>query len=340
MDDLIQELIDEAQESLAKIEPQLVHLQNGSMDEETTYNIFRLMHTVKGTSAFLNLSKLETIARSAERVVNKVREEGNEPTKAQTEAIFKSIHAVRTVLDNVAHTGQEPLEDFSDLIDELNANVEESVEPAEHEKIMAYEEYTGDNLLEGLTTLVPELVSTRNQFLQLLPGKMESEINAPIQRLNHIISNLQEAVKEARTVQNSQDEVQPTFAMKPYVLMVDDSPFFRRLVLPIMEGEGFEVVTATGAEEAFKILRHEGAYDIIISDIDMPKINGYELAKQLKKEEKLKDIPLIAVSLQDASEGVEYGISQGFDFYLETFDVVHFRKILSDALKLRQKLAV
>ncbi|MDG1287297.1 MAG: hybrid sensor histidine kinase/response regulator [Rickettsiales bacterium] len=128
--------------------------------------------------------------------------------------------------------------------------------------------------------------------------------------------------------------------VKPRAMIVDDSAFFRGLMLPIMEGAGFEVTAANGAGEALKCFSAEEPYDIIVSDIEMPEINGYEFAKIIKKDEQLKRIPLIAVSSHDTPEDVEYGLSQGFDFYLEKFDAVSFKKALYDALKLRPKEAV
>ena len=74
MDDLLQEFIAEATENLAVIDQELVRLEQQPNDTAILGNIFRLVHTVKGTCGFLGLSRLEKVAHSGENVLGKFRD--------------------------------------------------------------------------------------------------------------------------------------------------------------------------------------------------------------------------------------------------------------------------
>lgn len=123
--------------------------------------------------------------------------------------------------------------------------------------------------------------------------------------------------------------------VRPRALIVDDSAFFRGLMAPALESAGFDVTAASGVKEAMKCLENEDPYEVIVSDIEMPEINGFEFAQMLKNNDRFKHIPLIAVSSHDTPQDKEYGLSQGFDFYLEKFESNSLRDTLIEAMKLR-----
>ncbi len=96
------------------------------------------------------------------------------------------------------------------------------------------------------------------------------------------------------------------------ILMVDDSSFFRKLVAIKMGEKGFAVVTAKNVDEALNILKLE-QIDIIITDINMPRLSGIEFAKIIKEDKNFRDIPIIALtsnldSLSDQEKIREVGI--------------------------------
>ncbi|NDF11453.1 MAG: hybrid sensor histidine kinase/response regulator [Proteobacteria bacterium] len=80
------------------------------------------------------------------------------------------------------------------------------------------------------------------------------------------------------------------------LLLVDDSPFFRKFMKPILVVEGYDVITAEDAMEALDLLKREQQFDAIITDIDMPGMNGIDFAKKCKGDQKLSALPIIALT--------------------------------------------
>jgi len=312
MDDLLSEFLTETNESLAELDVELVQLEQNPNDQELLGNIFRLMHTIKGTCGFLGLPRLESVAHAGENVLGKVRDGEIEVSPEAVTLILESIDQIRILLEQLEATEAEPEGDDSDLIARLNAfaegggaapaaaapaeeapaveaapeaasgaeapaesgsgevsldeleaafnaakgpeelaaeaaakaaeegGAEQSAEapaeaetPAEEQKApeapkpapaaaekakpaakKAAEPKAGDakkegsvanqslrvnvDVLENLMTMVSELVLTRNQLLQILRSQSESEFAAPLQRLNHVVSELQEGVMATR----------------------------------------------------------------------------------------------------------------------------------------------
>jgi len=300
MDDLLSEFLTETSESLATLDVELVNLERNPNDTAILSNIFRLVHTIKGTCGFLGLPRLETLAHAAENVLGMFR--GGELSVSPTSVtlILQSIDRIKDSLAYIEQHEQEPPGDDQDLIDQLNAVASgdetavaqpaAAAEPqpsaassgpvvgdggfpvaaelleeiaaaqaagakapsedeimqemlAEAEAAEAAEaapaeepappapvaappappvappappaaQKSGDapkessvanqsirvhvDLLENLMTLVSELVLTRNQLLQMVRGRDDSEFSAPLQRLSHITTDLQEGVMKTR----------------------------------------------------------------------------------------------------------------------------------------------
>jgi two-component system, chemotaxis family, sensor kinase CheA len=79
------------------------------------------------------------------------------------------------------------------------------------------------------------------------------------------------------------------------VLVVEDSLFFLKLIVPLLESVGYEVAQATGAQQALDLVAtHQGAFDVIITDIEMPEMDGFELSKRLRMDKRLARTPIIA----------------------------------------------
>lgn len=79
-------------------------------------------------------------------------------------------------------------------------------------------------------------------------------------------------------------------------LLVDDSPFFRNLLTPLLSVAGWEVTTAETATEALKLRELGSEFDVIISDIEMPEIDGFEFAVDVRGDPRWRDIPMVALS--------------------------------------------
>lgn len=99
------------------------------------------------------------------------------------------------------------------------------------------------------------------------------------------------------------------------VLVVDDSITVREVERKLLENKGYEVEIAVNGMDGWNALR-TGHYDLVISDVDMPRMTGIELVSQIKNHSSLKSIPVIIVSYKDREEDRIRGLEVGADYYL------------------------
>jgi DNA-binding response OmpR family regulator len=102
---------------------------------------------------------------------------------------------------------------------------------------------------------------------------------------------------------------------KTKILLVEDDPFLLSMYTTKFELEGFEVVTAEDGEKGLKLANKDKA-DIILLDILLPKMDGFEVLKELKKNPETKDIPVILLTNLSQRDDVEQGLSMGAADYL------------------------
>jgi len=291
MDELLSEFLTETNESLGVLDVELVKLEQNPNDPELLSNIFRLMHTIKGTCGFLGLPRLESVAHAGENILGKVRDGELEASSQAVSLILECLDRIRDILAILEETEAEPEGEDSELIGRLNALADgggaeapaadapadapadeapvaeepateevaaedaaaapmdeepapvEAEAPAEEEAAPACEPAAETavcepeaqaappppapkpepkpappssaeipkessvanqlirvnvDVLENLMTMVSELVLTRNQLLQILRSQRESEFAAPLQQLNHVVSELQDGVMQTR----------------------------------------------------------------------------------------------------------------------------------------------
>jgi two-component system, chemotaxis family, sensor histidine kinase and response regulator WspE len=99
------------------------------------------------------------------------------------------------------------------------------------------------------------------------------------------------------------------------VLVVDDSITVREMERKLLQNRGYRVEVAVDGMEGWNAVRAQ-PYDLVISDIDMPRMNGIELIQQIKQHPRLKSIPVIVVSYRDREEDRLQGLEAGADYYL------------------------
>jgi len=105
------------------------------------------------------------------------------------------------------------------------------------------------------------------------------------------------------------------------ILLVDDSPFFRNMLSPMLTIAGYQVVSVQSGQEAIALCNQGEKFDIIISDIEMPDMNGYEFAQKVKAtDSKWKNVPLVALSSHATAQDLERGKAAGFKDYIAKFD--------------------
>ncbi|WP_016953673.1 hybrid sensor histidine kinase/response regulator [Anabaena sp. PCC 7108] len=99
------------------------------------------------------------------------------------------------------------------------------------------------------------------------------------------------------------------------ILVVDDSITVREMERKLLENRGYQVDTAVNGVEGWSAIR-TNEYDLVISDIDMPRMNGIELVKQIKGNPRLNSVPVIIISYRDREEDRIQGLEAGADYYL------------------------
>ncbi|WP_244068663.1 chemotaxis protein CheA, partial [Bradyrhizobium sp. Ce-3] len=123
MDDLLREFLTESSESLDTVDNQLVQFEQDPNNAKILDNIFRLVHTIKGTCGFLGLPRLEALAHAGETLMGKFRD--GMPVKAEAVTlILSSIDRIKEILGGLEATEAEPEGNDRDLIDQLEAMVE------------------------------------------------------------------------------------------------------------------------------------------------------------------------------------------------------------------------
>jgi DNA-binding response OmpR family regulator len=102
---------------------------------------------------------------------------------------------------------------------------------------------------------------------------------------------------------------------KNKVLIVDDDTFLSGIYATKLELEGFQVVTARDGEEGLKMAASEKP-DIVLLDVLMPKLDGFETLKRLKQEDATKGIPVIMLTNLGQKEDIEQALEAGAQDYL------------------------
>lgn len=120
MDDLINEFITETSESIALLDSELVKLEQNPDDASILGNIFRIMHTIKGTCGFLGLPRLEHVAHAGENVLGKIRDNVFAATPEAITIILESLDCIKGLIEYLSEHGQEQEGDDSELIERLN----------------------------------------------------------------------------------------------------------------------------------------------------------------------------------------------------------------------------
>jgi two-component system chemotaxis sensor kinase CheA len=125
------------------------------------------------------------------------------------------------------------------------------------------------------------------------------------------------------------------------ILIVDDSVFFRHQISAFVEDAGYATVCAEDGEDALDILKNgENRINLVLTDIEMPKMNGLELSRAIRADQSLKHLPVIAITSVSGDKARKTGLEAGIDDYLIKLDresvISACKKHLSKQLKLNK----
>ncbi len=109
-------------------------------------------------------------------------------------------------------------------------------------------------------------------------------------------------------------------ALTRTLLFVDDSAFFRNMLVPVLKAAGYDVTAVGAPAEALALIKKGSKFDAIISDIEMPGMNGFELAEAIRADGRCAHVPIIALSSITSPATIERGRQAGFHDFVAKFD--------------------
>jgi two-component system, chemotaxis family, sensor kinase CheA len=172
-----------------------------------------------------------------------------------------------------------------------------------------------DAVLDELETMVYRLPAP----LQQVPCVAGATILADgkVVPILDVVDLLRTALGTRRTIQIATEASGP--ARKTRVLVVDDSITTRTLEKNILEAAGYQVRLAIDGVEALQLLdqmANDGGCDLMLSDVDMPRLNGFDLTARVRSDTRFQHLPVVLVTSLDTAEDRERGISAGADAYI------------------------
>lgn len=157
------------------------------------------------------------------------------------------------------------------------------------------------------------------------------QLNKPLERVRNIagatvlgsgqvapvlkVADLLRSAKKAGAPARPAAAAKPAAAESKSILVAEDSITSRLLLKGILESAGYRVKTAVDGMEAYTALRTE-RFDLIVSDVEMPRLNGFDLTAKIRADRKLADLPVVLVTALGTREDRERGIGVGANAYL------------------------
>jgi len=205
-----------------------------------------------------------------------------------------------------------------------------------HEVLEAHEDRSGDKDSENLPMVVLAASERRIAFeVDEVVGEQEvlvKNLGPQLVRVRNVggaavlgtgkvvpILNVADLMKSAvKTVSQpspAREAKEPTAPRQSAILVVEDSITARTLLKSILEAAGYRVRTAVDGAEAFATLR-ETEFDLVVSDVDMPRLNGFDLTAKIRGDRKMADLPVILVTALESRQDRERGIDVGANAYI------------------------
>ncbi|WP_439672057.1 histidine kinase [Cupriavidus necator] len=130
-----------------------------------------------------------------------------------------------------------------------------------------------------------------------------------------VIRSVEKLISEGRIEGVRQAAVASVQARARRVLVVDDSLTVRELQRKLLAGRGYDVAVAVDGMDGWNVLRAEPC-DLVITDIDMPRMDGIELVRRIRQDAALRQLPVMVVSYKDREQDRQRGLEAGADYYL------------------------
>jgi two-component system sensor histidine kinase and response regulator WspE len=133
--------------------------------------------------------------------------------------------------------------------------------------------------------------------------------------VDDLVRSIEKLIASGRLTSVRREALMPMESRRKHVLVVDDSLTVRELERKLLLGAGYSVEVAVDGMDGWNALR-AGNFDLIISDVDMPRLDGVELTEMIKRDPQLRNLPVMIVSYKDREEDRLRGLNAGADYYL------------------------
>jgi CheY-like chemotaxis protein/ribonuclease BN (tRNA processing enzyme) len=117
----------------------------------------------------------------------------------------------------------------------------------------------------------------------------------------------------------------PKIQTRPRILVADDDRTVLQVLEAVLGGDGYQVITAEDGEAALELARNDG-FDLILLDVQMPRLDGLATARQLRREPKLAGVPIVMLTARTADKDIEAAFADGVtDYITKPFSVAQMR---------------
>jgi len=130
-----------------------------------------------------------------------------------------------------------------------------------------------------------------------------------------MLRSVEKLVSDGRIERVRQAGADVAAVRRKRVLVVDDSLTVRELERKLLAGRGYDVSVAVDGMDGWNVL-HAESFDLLITDVDMPRMDGIELVTRLRGDARLAQMPVMIVSYKDREQDRERGMQAGADYYL------------------------
>jgi two-component system sensor histidine kinase/response regulator len=316
------------------ISKQLVELMGGEIGVESEYG--------KGSvfTFYITFTSPETIEQRRYRLPSKSLTEKEvlivEEHDKSAEALMHMLRYYRYRSD-VANTEEEALGMLKEKTYDMVFIASEFVSESRENAVQRYKEHSSAKvvLLESNLDLITTFLNKR------LP--VDATLHKPFtqQDLLTMITALYIEQKENKHHTYTKADLVQLEGSK--ILLAEDNKINQGIIFGLLEGSGIEVVVAENGEEAVEYLQKDAAVDLILMDINMPVMDGYEATGEIQSHEEYRDIPIIALTASALNSDVQKIKAAGMQHHLskpldvEQFYATLFRYIHTGALEEEEK---
>ncbi|MGO9517947.1 MAG: chemotaxis protein CheA, partial [Candidatus Korobacteraceae bacterium] len=212
MEEIVKEFLAESTEGLDRLERDLVELEHDPTSPQRLAEIFRAVHTIKGSSGMLGYSQLESVAHAGEEALGALRDGNLALNPALTSGLLAMVDALRVLLRAIERTGSEGPGDYGNVARSLEELFRSSAVPTVVEACVfpnAAHDRVGESgsggtirvdvvLLDRMMDLLGELVLARNQILRLASSQTGDAVLNAAQRLKRVTADMQDVVIKTR----------------------------------------------------------------------------------------------------------------------------------------------